>query len=44
MKYLKKMLSNANGIEISKLENFDIDDMQDWKIAVSVFKSLKNDR
>ena len=42
--FKKNLLSNANGIEISKLENFDIDDMQDWKIAVSVFKSLKNDR
>jgi len=38
------LLDNGNGIEISKLENFDIDDMQDWKIALSVFKSLRNDR
>jgi CMP-N,N'-diacetyllegionaminic acid synthase len=44
-KIFKKNLSkNGYGIEISKLENFDIDDMEDWKIAISVFKSLKNDR
>ena len=44
-KIFKKNLSkNGYGVEISKLENFDIDDMEDWKIAVSVFKSLRNDR
>ncbi len=44
-KIFKENLSkNGYGIEISKLENFDIDDMEDWKIATSVFKSLKNDR
>ena len=42
--FKKNLLNNGNGIEISKLENFDIDDMQDWKIAISVFKSLRNDR
>ena len=42
--FKKNLLNNGHGIEISKLENFDIDDMQDWKIAISVFKSLKNDR
>lgn len=42
--FKKNLLNNGNGIEISKLENFDIDDMEDWKIATSVFKSLKNDR
>jgi len=41
--FKKKLLKNGYGIEISKLENFDIDDMDDWKIATSVFKSLKND-
>lgn len=44
-KIFKKNLSrNGYGVEISKLENFDIDDMEDWKIAISVFKSLQNDR
>mgnify|MGYP000341710571 CR=1 FL=1 len=44
-KIFKKNLSdNGYGFEISKLENFDIDDMEDWKIAESVFKSLKNDK
>jgi len=44
-KTFKKNLSdNGHGLEISKLENFDIDDMEDWKIAVSVFKSLQNDK
>ncbi len=41
--FKKNLLKNGYGIEISKLENFDIDDMDDWKIASSVFKSLKND-
>ena len=41
-KFFKKKLSNSGyGVEISKLENFDIDDMDDWKIAESIFKSLK---
>jgi len=39
--FKKNLLDNGKGIEISKLENFDIDDMQDWKIALSVFKSLR---
>ena len=40
-KVFKKNLSDRGfGIEISKLENFDIDDIHDWKIAISVFKSL----
>ena len=40
-KVFKKNLSDRGyGIEISKLENFDIDDIHDWKIASSVFKSL----
>ena len=42
--FKKKLLSNGYGIEISKLENFDIDDAEDWKIAISVFKSFKNDK
>tara|TARA_B100000242_G_C42901958_1_gene418321 strand:+ start:77 stop:820 length:744 start_codon:yes stop_codon:yes gene_type:complete len=44
-KTFKKNLSiNGYGIKIAKLENFDIDDMDDWKIAESVFKSLRNDK
>jgi CMP-N-acetylneuraminic acid synthetase len=44
-KTFKKNLSDRGyGIEISKLENFDIDDIDDWKIASSVFKSLQNDK
>ena len=27
-----------------KIRNFDIDDIDDWKIAVSVFKSLRNEK
>ncbi len=42
--FKKNLSNNGYGIKISKLENFDIDDMDDWKIAVSVFKSLKNDK
>ncbi len=42
--FKKNLLQHGNGIEISKLENFDIDDKDDWKIAESVFKSLKNDK
>tara|TARA_B100000989_G_scaffold221637_1_gene169352 strand:+ start:178 stop:891 length:714 start_codon:yes stop_codon:yes gene_type:complete len=41
--FKKNLLKDGYGIEISKLENFEIDDMDDWKIATSVFKSLKND-
>ena len=44
MKHLKKLSQNGYGIHISKLENFDIDDIDDWKIAVSVFKSLRNEK
>jgi N-acylneuraminate cytidylyltransferase len=44
-KIFKKNLSkNGYGVKISKLENFDIDDMEDWKIASSVFKTIQNDR
>ena len=44
-KNFKKNLSkNGHGVKLSKLENFDIDDMSDWKIAESVFKSIQNDR
>ena len=44
-KIFKKNLSkNGYGVKISKLENFDIDDMEDWKIASSVFKAIQNDR
>ncbi len=39
--FKKKLSSNGYGVEISKLENFDIDDMDDWKIAESIFRSLK---
>ena len=42
--FKKNLSNNGYGVEISKLENFDIDDMNDWKIAVSVFKSLQNDK
>ena len=42
--FKRNLLTNGYGIKISKLENFDIDDMDDWKIAESVFKSLKNDK
>ena len=42
--FKKNLTNNGYGVEISKLENFDIDDMEDWKIAISVFKSLQNDK
>ena len=42
--FKKKLFQNGYGIHISKLENFDIDDIDDWKIAVSVFKSLRNEK
>ena len=42
--FKKNLLNTGYGIKISKLENFDIDDMHDWKIAISVFKSLRNDK
>ena len=44
IKLVKNLSKNGYGVEISKLENFDIDDMEDWKIAISIFKSLRNDR
>ena len=41
-KIFKKNLSlKGYGLELSKLENFDIDDKIDWKIASSIFKSIK---
>ena len=44
-KVFKENLSkNGYGVKISKLENFDIDDMEDWKIASSVFKAIRNDK
>ena len=44
-KVFKKNLSkDGYGVKISKLENFDIDDMEDWKIASSVFKTIRNDK
>ena len=39
--FKKNLTINGYGFELSKLENFDIDDKVDWKIATSVFKSLK---
>jgi len=39
--FKKKLTINGYGFELSKLENFDIDDKNDWKIAKSVFKLLK---
>lgn len=42
--FKKNLIKNGTGIKLSKLENFDIDDLEDWKIALSVFKILKNDK
>ncbi len=42
--FKKKLVKKGYGIELSKFENFDIDDLYDWKIALSVFKFLKNDK
>ena len=42
--FKRNLVKNGYGLELSKLENFDIDDMEDWKIAISVFKSLRNVR
>ena len=40
--FKKNLSNNGHGFELSKLENFDIDDLEDWKIASIIFKSLKN--
>ncbi len=40
--FKKKLLKNGYGIKLSKLENFDIDDMDDWNIASNIFKLFKN--
>lgn len=40
--FKKRFLNNPSGIKLSKLDNFDIDDKEDWKIAEAVFKK-KND-
>ena len=37
-KFKKKFLDNPCGIKLLKLDNFDIDDKDDWKIAEAVFK------
>jgi|694.fasta_scaffold43280_4 CMP-N-acetylneuraminic acid synthetase len=42
--FKKNLLNNGYGIKISKLENFDIDNREDWQIALSVFNSINNDR
>ncbi len=42
--FKKKLSYNGYGIELSKLENFDIDDQYDWEISSTVFKYLKNAR
>ena len=42
--FKKKLSYNGYGIELSKLENFDIDDLNDWKIASAVFQCFKNVR
>lgn len=39
--FKKNLSTNGYGIELSKLENFDIDDKTDWKIANSIFRSIK---
>lgn len=39
--FKRNLSNNGYGFELSKLENFDIDDHADWKIATSVFKSIK---
>lgn len=40
LNFKKNLCKNGYGVKISKLENFDIDDMEDWKIASTVFKNL----
>tara|TARA_Y100000816_G_scaffold157265_2_gene112231 strand:+ start:8792 stop:9514 length:723 start_codon:yes stop_codon:yes gene_type:complete len=40
--FKKNLSNNGHGFELSKLENFDIDDLEDWKIASIIFKSIKN--
>ena len=37
--FKRKLCKNSHGVKLSKLENFDIDDMSDWKIASTIFKS-----
>ena len=39
--FKKKLLKNGYGIKLSKLENFDIDDKEDWIVANNIFKLLK---
>ena len=39
--FKKNLLKNGYGIKLSKLENFDLDDMEDWIIAKNLFKLLK---
>lgn len=41
IKFKKKIIKRGFGFKLSKLENFDIDDLDDWKIAESIFKTLK---
>ena len=39
--YKSKIIQNGiNPIPLPKTKNFDLDDMEDWKIAESVFKSI----
>ena len=38
--FKEKLIKKGRGVELSKPENFDIDDMDDWKIALNLFKSL----
>lgn len=39
--FKKKLINNSYGVELSKLQNFDIDDTDDWKIALNIFKYIK---
>ena len=42
-KFKKRFLNNPCGIKLSKIDNFDIDDKEDWKIAEAVFQIKNND-
>ena len=42
--FKKNLLNSGYGVRLSKLENFDIDDMEDWIIASNIFKLLKNSK
>jgi len=42
--FKKNLLKNGYGIKLSKLENFDLDDMEDWILAKNLFKLLKKNK